>query len=208
METEYERRRAFLEERLKLEAFQDVERMQRRVEMDLREAMESGVHRKVEAHRLDQEMQRRERLSDSRREREAELEKQLKDERASLEKEMKADVDVRIKELEEESERSALAELDRRFRAERETMEVALALRRQEMALEQEVEMEQRVAEFAKKREAEMMAKLEEQFAKRGDLSKKEVKEILKSLEAVLKSKWEAALLDAKQSALERVGED
>ena len=87
-------------------------------------------------------------------------------------------------------------------------MEVALALRRQEMALEQEVEMEQRVAEFAKKREGEMMAKLEEQFAKRGDLSKKEVKEILKSLEAVLKSKWEAALLDAKQSALEKVGED
>ena len=47
----------------------------------------------------------------------------------------------------------------------------------------------------------------EEQFAKRGDLSKKDVKEILKSLEAELKSKWEAALLDAKQSALERVGE-
>jgi hypothetical protein len=50
-----------------------------------------------------------------------------------------------------------------------------------------------------------MMSKLEEQFAKRADLSKKEVKEILKSLEAELKSKWEAALLDVKQSALERV---
>ena len=87
-------------------------------------------------------------------------------------------------------------------------MEAALALRRQEMALEQEVEMEQRVAEFASNREAEMMAKLEEQFAKRTDLSKKDVKEILKSLEAELKSKWEAALLDAKQSALERVGEN
>jgi pantoate kinase len=73
------------------------------------------------------------------------------------------------------------------------------------MALEQEVEMEQRVAEFANKREIEMMSKLEEQFAKRADLSKKEVKEILKSLEAELKSKWEAALLDVKQSALERV---
>ena len=150
----------------------------------------------------------RERLSESRRERETELEKQLKQERVSLEKEMKADVDVRIKELEEESERAALGELDRRFRAERETMEAALALRRQEMALEQEVEMEQRVAEFASNREAEMMAKIEEQFAKRTDLSKKDVKEILKSLEAELKSKWEAALLDAKQSALERVGEN
>tara|TARA_B110000014_G_scaffold176893_1_gene126631 strand:- start:295 stop:921 length:627 start_codon:yes stop_codon:yes gene_type:complete len=208
METEYERRRAFLEERLELEATQEVGRMQRRVEMDLREAMETGVHRKVEGHRLEQEMQMRERLSDSRHERRAELEKQLKQERASLEKEMKADVDVRIKELEEESERAALGELDRRFRAERETMEAALALRRQEMALEQEVEMEQRVAEFASNREAEMMAKLEEQFAKRTDLSKKDVKEILKSLEAELKSKWEAALLDAKQSALERVGEN
>ena len=30
----------------------------------------------------------------------------------------------------------------------------------------------------------------------------------MKSLEAELKSKWESALLDAKQSALERVGED
>ena len=68
--------------------------------------------------------------------------------------------------------------------------------------------MEQRVAEFASNREAEMMAKIEEQFAKRTDLSKKDVKEILKSLEAELKSKWEAALLDVKQSALERVGED
>ncbi len=108
----------------------------------------------------------------------------------------------------DKNQRPSRDELDRRFRSERKTMEVALALRRQEMALEEEVEMEHRVAEFAKKREGEMMAKLEEQFAKRGDLSKKEVKEILKSLEAVLKSKWEAALLDAKQSALERVGED
>ena len=60
MDTEYQRRRAFLEERLELEASQDVERMQRRVEMDLREAMETGVHRKIETHRLEQEMQMRE----------------------------------------------------------------------------------------------------------------------------------------------------
>ena len=36
-------------------------------------------------------------------------------------------------------------------------------------------------------------------------MHKKEVKEILKSLKAELKVKWESALLDARQSALERV---
>ena len=68
--------------------------------------------------------------------------------------------------------------------------------------------MEQKVSEFPKTREQEMLSKLEEQFNKRGELSKKEVKEMMKSLEAELKSKWESALLDAKQSALERVGEE
>lgn len=48
-----------------------------------------------------------------------------------------------------------------------------------------------------------MLANLEEQFSKRDDLSKKEVKEILKSLKAELKVKWESALLDARQSALD-----
>jgi hypothetical protein len=76
------------------------------------------------------------------------------------------------------------------------------------MALELEVEMEQKVSEFAKKREQEMLSNLEEQFNKRGDWSKKEIKEMMKSLEAELKSKWESALLDTKQSALERVGEE
>jgi SPX domain protein involved in polyphosphate accumulation len=85
-------------------------------------------------------------------------------------------------------------------------MEAALALKRQEMALEKEVEMEQSVAEFAKERESEMLSKLDEQLSKRGDLSKKEVKEIMKSLKAELKVRWESALLDARQSAMERVG--
>ena len=53
-----------------------------------------------------------------------------------------------------------------------------------------------------------MLSTLEEQFNKRGDWSKKEIKEMMKSLEAELKSKWESALLDTKQSALERVGEE
>ena len=76
------------------------------------------------------------------------------------------------------------------------------------MALELEVEMEQKVSEFAKKREQEMLSNLEEQFNKRGDISKKDINEMMKSLQAELKSKWESALLDAKQSALERVGEE
>ena len=36
----------------------------------------------------------------------------------------------------------------------------------------------------------------------------KETKEILKSLKADLKVKWESALLDARQSAMERVGSE
>ena len=68
--------------------------------------------------------------------------------------------------------------------------------------------MEQSIAEFAKEREAEMLSKLEEQLSKRGDLTKKETKEILKSLKADLKVKWESALLDARQSAMERVGSE
>ena len=53
--------------------------------MDLREVMESQVHRKVEAYRLDQEIQMRERLAEARKARESELDKQLKVERKSLE---------------------------------------------------------------------------------------------------------------------------
>ena len=172
--------------------------------MDLREASEAQVHRKVEAHRLEQDIQMRERLADSRREHETKFQKQLDEEGLSLESEMRSDVQVRVKALEEASERNALSDLERRFRSERETMEAALALRRQEMALEMEVEMEQRVAEASKKRESEMMSNQEEKFSKRGDLSKKEVKEILKSLESELKVKWESILFEARQSALER----
>jgi hypothetical protein len=175
--------------------------------MDLREGMESQVHRKTEAYRLDKEISMRDKLAKTRKERENELEKSLLSERKSLEKEMLSDVDVRINSLEEEFERATLSELDRRFSAERETMLAALALKKQEVALEKEVEMEQTVATFAKKREAEMMATLEEQFAKREDLSEKEIVEMLKSLEEGLKVKIEGLLADARQSALENAGE-
>jgi hypothetical protein len=203
MEIEFNRRKAFLSERLELEAIQNIERMERRVKMDLQESMESQVHRKVEAYRLDQEIQMRERLSITRRERESELEKLIVNERNSLEKELLSDVDIRIQSLEEESERGALAELDRRFRSERETMDVSLALRKQEMTLEKEVEMEQRIASFVKERELEMLNILENKFSKRKDLSKKEIKEIINSLESEIKVKMESVLSDARQSLLE-----
>ena len=169
--------------------------------------MESQVHRKVESYRLDQEIQMRERLAEARKARETELDKLLKGERKSLEKDMLTDVDVRTKSLEEEAEQNALSDLERRFKAERKTMEAALSLRQQELALESEVEMEQRVATFAKERETELLTTLEEQFSKRTDISSKEVKEIMKSLESQLKVKWEKIILDAKQSTLERVSE-
>ena len=97
----------------------------------------------------------------------------------------------------------ALEELDRRFRAERETMEAALALRRQEMALEMEVEMEQRVADFVRDREKEMISNLEKQLSKRGDLSKKEISEMLKTMESEIRVKMEAELLNARQRVME-----
>jgi len=97
-----------------------------------------------------------------------------------------------------------LADLDRRFRAERESMKTALSLRRQELALEREVEMEQRVSDFVKERESEMMKTLEKQISKRGDLSKKEISESLKTMESEIRVKMEAALLDARQKILER----
>ena len=68
-------------------------------------------------------------------------------------------------------------------------MEAALALRRQELALESEVEMEQRVADFVNERESEMLSNLEKQLAKRGELSKKEVSEIIKTLESEIRVK-------------------
>ena len=76
------------------------------------------------------------------------------------------------------------------------------------MALEMEVEMEQRVAEAARKRESVMMKNLEDKLSKRGDLSKKEIKEMLKALESELKVKWESILVEARQSALERSNGD
>ena len=149
--------------------------MQRRVEMDLRESSEAQVHRKIEAHRLEQEIQMRERLAESRRVHEEKFQKLLDEESSSLESEMRSDVEARIKVLEEASERNSLSELERRFRSERETMEAALALRRQEMALEMEVEMEQRVAE-ARRKESEMMANLEDKLSRKEDLSKRRSK--------------------------------
>ena len=143
-------------------------------------------------------------IAKKRRKHESKVEKQLESERDSKEKEMISDIDVRTKSLEEESERAALAELDRRFGAERGTMEAALALRRQELALEREVEMEQRVADFVKERESEMMSNIEKQLAKRGDISEKEIGEMLKTMESEIKVKMEAALLDARQSVMER----
>ena len=83
-------------------------------------------------------------------------------------------------------------------------MEAALALRRQEMALEMEVEMEQRVAEAAKKRESEMMANLEDKLSRKEGLSKKEIEEILKGIESEIRVKWEAILIEARQNTLER----
>jgi hypothetical protein len=116
---------------------------------------------------------------------------------------MKSDIEVRTKSLREEAERASLSDLERRFRAERDSMEAALALRRQELALESEVEMEQRVADFVNERESEMLSNLEKQLAKRGELSKKEVSEIIKTLESEIRVKMEAALLDARHSAME-----
>ena len=55
-------------------------------------------------------------------------------------------------------------------------------------------------------RENELLTTLEEQFSKRTDISKKEVNEIMKTLESQLKVQWEKILLDAKHSTLERVG--
>jgi len=165
--------------------------------------MESQVHRVVEAYRLDQEIQMRETLAKVRRARESELQKQINNEQKSLEKEMISDVGIRIKVLQEESERAALAELDRRFRSERETMDIALALRKQELALEKEVEMEQRVSLFVKERELELMTKLEQQLSKRSKLSEKEINEVIKSLESEIKVKIESILIDTRQSMLE-----
>jgi hypothetical protein len=48
------------------------------------------------------------------------------------------------------------------------------------------------------------MEKLENQLSKRESLSKKEIEEMIKSLESELKVKWEAILIEARQSALER----
>lgn len=146
----------------------------------------------------------RERLAESRRVHEEKFQKLLDEESSSLESEMRSDVEARIKVLEEASERNSLSELERRFRSERETMEAALALRRQEMALEMEVEMEQRVAEAAKNRESEMMANLEDKLSRKEDLSKKEIEEILKGIESEIRVKWEAILMEARQNTLER----
>ena len=116
---------------------------------------------------------------------------------------MISDIEVRTRGLEEESERAALSELDRRFRAERDTMETALALRKQEITLEMEVEMEQRVSDFVNIREKEMISNLEKQLSKKGDLSEKEVTEMMKTMQSEIKVKMETAFLEARQKVLD-----
>jgi hypothetical protein len=82
-------------------------------------------------------------------------------------------------------------------------MNITLALRKQELALEKEVEMEQRVSLFLKERELELMTKLEEQLSKRSEISKIEINEVIKSLESEIKAKLESILIDTRQSILE-----
>ena len=82
-------------------------------------------------------------------------------------------------------------------------METALALRKQEMTLEMEVEMEQRVSDFVNKREKEMISNLEKQLSKKGDLSKKEVTEMIKTMKSEIKVKMETAFLEARQKVLD-----
>ena len=89
--------------------------------------------------------------------------------------------------------------------AQQDTRRTWAAEKRKRESIEQELVVLQGRFE---EREAEMLSKLEEQLSKRGDLTKKETKEILKSLKAELKVKWESALLDARQSAMERVGSE
>ena len=48
-----------------------------------------------------------------------------------------------------------------------------------------------------------MFSNLEKQLAKRGELSKKEVSEIIKTLESEIRVKMEAAFLDARHSVME-----
>ena len=64
--------------------------------------------------------------------------------------------------------------------------------------------MEQRVADFVKERESEMMSNLEKQLSKRGNLSKKDIKEMLKTLESEIRVKMENALLYARHSVMEQ----
>ncbi len=117
---------------------------------------------------------------------------------------MKSDVENRTKNLEEEAERAALAELEKRFSSERQTMEAAISLRRQEFALEREVEMEQRISKFVKKREKEMLNNLERQFSKRGTISEKDISEMLEKIESEIKVKMESLLLDSRQNIIEK----
>ena len=83
-------------------------------------------------------------------------------------------------------------------------MEAAISLRRQELALEREVEMEQRVSKFVKKREKEMITNLEKQFSKRGDISEKDISEMIEKIESEIKVKMESLLLDSRQNIIEK----
>ena len=82
-------------------------------------------------------------------------------------------------------------------------METALSLRKQEITLEMEVEMEQRVSDFVNKREKEMRSNLEKQLSKKGNLSKKEVTEMIKTMQSEIKVKMETAFLEARQKVLD-----
>ena len=74
---------------MELEASRRGKDAEKEVEMDLRESSEAQVHRKTEAHRLEQEIQMRERLAESRRVYEEKFQKLLDEESLSLESEMR-----------------------------------------------------------------------------------------------------------------------
>ena len=72
------------------------------------------------------------------------------------------------------------------------------------MALEMEVEMEQRVAEASEEKGVRDDGQSRGQALKEGRPLKKEIEEILKGIESEIRVKWEAILMEARQNTLER----
>ena len=145
IEEEFKHRLSSLEMRVKLEYDSEIERLDRRLELELSDAYSRASNVKLEARKAELQTEMRERLSLYRRRKEIEISDRIEEERrrATLE------IETKIKQEMNEIETMAILEIDQDllawYSAEKESMERIAEMRKRETTLARWAEVERKI---------------------------------------------------------------